>query len=87
MNSNCKQNNLISNLFVEGEELDVDAAVGLVDGRRGPCHAAVVVQNSLKGGVHQFSREICHDERNSNNWVSGLLEWLELLCLTPSNDE
>ena len=36
-------------LRVEGEELDVDPAVGLVDGRRGPGHPPVVVQDRLAG--------------------------------------
>ena len=36
-------------LLVKGEEFDVNAAVGLVDGRRGPRDAPVVVQDRLAG--------------------------------------
>ncbi len=35
-------------LFVEWEEFDVDAAVGLIDGGRVPGHSAVVMQDSLE---------------------------------------
>ncbi len=40
-------------LFVEWEEFDVDATVGLIDGWRVPGHPAVVMQDSLESCRYQ----------------------------------